>query len=366
MVNEKWSSLLKTIIEFKNEINLNHIKSKKIILFGAGTYGNMVLNYFRDRHVPIEAFCDNDTDKWNKKINGLDCLPPMGIKNFEDSIIIITGRHYVDEISIQLKKTGIDFISFDKYFVCMEIDKIKKIYEDYLFDDVSKDVYYSLIKSMFTGNNDELIFDDNQYFTLPEFIRSNDETFVDCGAYVGNTIERFIWSRGDGLFNKIYAFEPGEKQFKSLKIRVNRLIEEWALDKEDIKCIPLGLGDKAKKGRLVNYSNQISASQIFEIGDGQISDEINICTLDDFFKTESDYENVSMIKMDVEGSEMKVIEGAVGLLKSKKPKLAICIYHKPTDIIDIPMFIKEIIPEYNIAIRHHSRILSETVLYCWK
>ncbi|WP_156920145.1 hypothetical protein [Brachyspira alvinipulli] len=45
--------------------------------------------------------------------------------------------------------------------------------------------------------------------------------------------------------------------------------------------------------------------------------------------------------------------------------MAISVYHRPDDLLTIPKFIKELVPEYNLALRHHSVKLSETVLYCW-
>ena len=84
-----------------------------------------------------------------------------------------------------------------------------------------------------------------------------------------------------------------------------------------------------------------------------------VVTLDSFFGSEK----VDFIKMDIEGVELEAIEGAYQIIKQQSPTLAVCLYHKPEDIWEIPLRIKDIQPEYNIYIRHHTDLLNETVCY---
>ena len=74
-------------------------------------------------------------------------------------------------------------------------------------------------------------------------------------------------------------------------------------------------------------------------------------------------DSVTFIKMDIEGSELKALEGAKGLIKKYKPKLAISVYHKPEDIVELPLYIKTLIPEYKLYLRHYSNFYRETILY---
>lgn len=80
----------------------------------------------------------------------------------------------------------------------------------------------------------------NQYFALPEFVNIGNDHFVDAGAYVGDTLEKFIWTNS-GIFMKVYAFEPGEIQLTAMKHRVERLCREWAIPKSAIICENAGL-----------------------------------------------------------------------------------------------------------------------------
>ena len=76
-----------------------------------------------------------------------------------------------------------------------------------------------------------------------------------------------------------------------------------------------------------------------------------------------DSKRVTFIKMDIEGSELSALRGAETTISKSKPKLAICVYHKPEDLISIPQYINSIVPEYKFFLRHHQFISWETVLY---
>ena len=64
-----------------------------------------------------------------------------------------------------------------------------------------------------------------------------------------------------------------------------------------------------------------------------------------------------------EGSELKALEGAKTVIQRDHPKLAISLYHKPEDIVELPAYILELVPEYKFYIRHYCSDVCETVLY---
>jgi FkbM family methyltransferase len=72
---------------------------------------------------------------------------------------------------------------------------------------------------------------------------------------------------------------------------------------------------------------------------------------------------VTFLKMDIEGAELKALEGARETILANKPKLAICVYHHFKDLWEIPLFIKSLVPEYRIFFRHHTKLEYETVCY---
>lgn len=61
-----------------------------------------------------------------------------------------------------------------------------------------------------------------------------------------------------------------------------------------------------------------------------------------------------------------MLQGARRHIKENKPMLAICVYHSAIDLYSVPLLVKEIVPDYKLAVRHHADDLSGTVLYAWK
>jgi hypothetical protein len=57
--------------------------------------------------------------------------------------------------------------------------------------------------------------------------------------------------------------------------------------------------------------------------------------------------------MDIEGAEMGAIEGAQDLIRRSQPLLAICVYHTPTDLWQIPLKIHQLAPQHSLFLRPH-------------
>lgn len=73
--------------------------------------------------------------------------------------------------------------------------------------------------------------------------------------------------------------------------------------------------------------------------------------------------DATFIKLDIEGAELEALRGAAETIRRNRPKLAVCVYHKPGDLFKIPLFIKSLVPEYRLYLRQHQPVACETVLY---
>jgi FkbM family methyltransferase len=180
-----------------------------------------------------------------------------------------------------------------------------------------------------------------------------DEAFVDAGAYNGDTLLEFI-ERSDRRFDSIFAFELDKGNFHEMETTVSKLAAEI---REKITLFNLGLLDEEKD---VDYEAGGSGKQSTFINMiGPASNSAKTVRLSDMLKNNK----VTFIKMDIEGSELKALYGAEEIIKKQKPKLAICVYHKPEHLWEIPLYLKRIVPEYKIYLRHHTPLEYETVCY---
>lgn len=362
--DKAWNEIVSRVKKFQNDnLHLFDVVDE-VILFGAGFHGMAAKRYLERNNVKVVSFVDNDANKQGVKIESVPVHDLSWISN-SPCPVLITARHAVKDVLYTLNENQLTGFSFDAYFIVKNIDRIAFVRNSLLHDKVSRESYDAIIMTMLTGNNVYLrkVINDKQYFALPEFVTIGNDHFVDAGAYVGDTLERFIWMN-NGVFKHIYAFEPGKQQYLAAQSRIKRLCSEWAIDETKIDLVHSGLGDVNGRCSITYSGDMLQSASISsgELGHEQCnSHNVDVCTLDSYLNGRP----VSFIKADIEGSEMAMLRGAQNAIRTCKPKMALSVYHEPTDLYAIAEYVHELVPEYTIALRHHSPTLMESVLYCF-
>ena len=67
-------------------------------------------------------------------------------------------------------------------------------------------------------------------------------------------------------------------------------------------------------------------------------------------------EEITILKMDIEGSEAKALDGARETIVKYKPKLYICAYHRNSDMFLLPLKINSMCSDYRFYFYHHRYI----------
>lgn len=176
---------------------------------------------------------------------------------------------------------------------------------------------------------------------------------IDCGAYTGNTALYFSQRAGDQ--GKVYAFEAMPQTYKELKENVSAYTMK--------NVIPVNMALTDKKCELAFTQTAGPASCELPGSRKENGIKVSAISLDEFIN-ENRVEHVDFIKMDIEGGELDALLGASKTIERFKPKLAISVYHKPQDMIDIPKKILELDPGYTFYLKHNYWKFTETVLFC--
>ena len=192
------------------------------------------------------------------------------------------------------------------------------------------------------------IFGLKQYNIKNIFEVKNDAVVFDIGAFKGDTA--YFFSKKCSNKARIYAFEPDENNYKVLL----KIKEKYKLNNVITKNILLSNAEKE-----IDFISMIENTPTIKK---------NAITIDKFVE-ENNIEKIDYIKMDVEGAERTILEGAIKTIKKFKPSLAIAIYHGGKlfmeDFYDIPLFIKNTMGEdYEYYIRTFHPAGLETILFC--
>ena len=336
-------------------------KARPLVLYGAGASCVFLVDFLQKNQITPVGIIDSDPKKRGTELCGL----PAGsmkeaMKTYPDLEVFISAPSVADEIrrdlSAYLPEERIHYFEYERLFYCEPDDykeyvrkhekELQKIYSA-LADDFSKEVMDGMLRLWCSADPQylESIYTPNQYFTTDIVHLGEQESFVDCGAFVGDTFEQFKNEVHENYLH-YYGFEPQQECF-------SKLSKACGWDSRNT-AIPFGASDR--KAQLQFSAGNDGRQATVDDGGDVI---INVTTIDEAVKGP-----VTFIKMDIEGSELEALHGAEQTILKNRPKLAICIYHKAEDIVEIPKYIMSLGLDYQYYIRHHQRYSgTETVFY---
>ena len=310
----------------------------------------------------INGYTNSNSVNWGKEMFGKPCVSPESLTGQENVLVLINTPQptFIKEMRQKLSELNIENCLMEEAILKNHADEVLEVY-DILFDQKSKDVYANMLWCRLKGEYPDCdLLTKDQYFCWNEFTNKDiGSVFVDCGAYVGDSMERYIWNK-DGVVDKIMCFEPDKNNYKAMQFRTERLKKEWNLSDNKITLLPYGVSDISMEGVVQEYSaNNGLGSKIIQ-GSSEEGTSIKIVALDDVINERIDY-----LKADIESYEYKMLLGAEKTIKKYNPCIAVCIYHNSVDFYSVPLLVKRMMPKSRIAVRHHSNTLADTVLYAW-
>ena len=181
-----------------------------------------------------------------------------------------------------------------------------------LADDESRETLYEILRcaienDIYRGKEG---LQEKKYWECYRHLEN--EVWVNCGSAVGDTIVKYV-SNGYS-YSKIYAFEGSVSEFNGLKQII------YQLNSANIELLNEYIGMNESEDNFDHRFEDIP---------------------------------ISLINMDIEGAEMAVLQGAKKVIHKWRPVLAICSYHRVTDLLNIPNLINATVSDYVFFLRKY-------------
>ncbi|MEW5801185.1 MAG: FkbM family methyltransferase [bacterium] len=348
----------------------------KVVIFGAGNAGRYAKNYLEKNRKEVLFFCDNDPKKQGMSIDSVKVFGPQKLLTHDNYVCIASD--WAREIALQLRDMGIknyfDFgplsnlqsdnggsgengdlheserwkEHFNPDIIFNHLEEIENVY-NLLEDEWSKKTLLSIIRYRLTLDPACLEIASFEPYHNPMVSPETGDIIIDGGAWIGDTALNF--ARGLDLKCSIFSFEPETKNYHSLL----EMIKEEGLDSI---IVPVRAGLWSDDCHLFLHTSKDTKQHHMS---SQGDERVDLLCLDTFLSTRNS--TVDLIKMDIEGAELEALTGARKAIRRYGPKLQVCVYHKASDLWDIPLFIKSMNPQYTFYLGHHTQILFETILY---
>lgn len=367
--------LLDKNVFYENYNNyMQYVKEKEeILIWGNELSSANIIELIKNENIwhKVIGFVTNDKDLWGGEIQEKRIFSPFDIVNNlqKNNVLVIIAAQQQSAIQMQLEEFQVPYEKIDlkgfglskDYLIYKDnqtpfeviqdnLLEIRKTF-DLLQDQKSKMVLSNILNSKITLDNSYLNGIASppvqQYFDEELISLNEGEVFIDCGSFNGDTLKSFLNFSNGTKYKKYIAIEADPKIYKDLLLTIEN---EKA---EDV--LPINIACWFEEATL-SFMQQSSSGSV-NTG-GAISVQAN--SLDNLFSDDE----ITFIKMDIEGAEQNALLGAKNLIDRNSPILAICLYHNLEDYFKIPLMINEMNSEYKFYIRHYTeRVDVETVCY---
>jgi FkbM family methyltransferase len=166
------------------------------------------------------------------------------------------------------------------------------------------------------------------------FQLGNREHFCDCGAFQGPIVSKFLKSTGY-QYESITAFEPDSVNFKILENLAPFQLKNFR---------PVNKAVSSRKQNLRFIETGTVSSYIGSEGNSIVQT----------VKLDDELDKLTFLKMDIEGFEVKALQGASNLISKQRPRIAACVYHYAHDLLDVVAQLDKMAGDYHLRLRQHN------------
>lgn len=347
-------------------------KKDPIVLYGAGNRGREIFAALRRSGHQVRAFIDRNA-RPGQQLHGIPVVPLKNELGLHGLPVIITVHNR--DVNIQEIKNQLAAEKFDRVFSLVDVydyfvkelgDKFWLTDRTYYLsrereiergagiwaDEKSKNLYESVLQYRMTGNCAGLPSPDPGQYLPTDVPRWNEPVrLIDAGAYDGDTIRSFVES--DYEIESIAAFEADSANFSKLAERVRSLQTKRPIR---FVLLPCGIWSKTQA---VSFDSGLGEASRLVDAKGHNGSYVQCVSIDDALQNF----DPTLIKMDIEGAEISALKGAAKTIRERRPGLAISVYHRPSDIWEIPFLVTEMVDGYSFYLRQHAHNCFDLIMY---
>lgn len=264
---------------------------------------------------------------------------------------IMRSHFFVNEVYI-IPNPYLQYKGPSLQYVNENADKIDYI-KNQLADERSRYILEKYIAASTTNDIRHLLESDicvEGVFGFEELNISATETYVDIGAWEGDTIDLFL-SRTKNHYTHIYGVEPAPRTFEKLKSKF--------FERPDISLLQCGLGAQEGELYLSAEDSQSTYLSQFEINGSR---KVPVTTMDCLFSDTS----VSLVKIFVPFMFFDILKGGKNTIKQSRPRLIIYVScDDKFSLYDTVQWIANLNMNYNLALRFDFPMPIRLILYAY-
>lgn len=328
----------------------------RVVLFGAGGAAGEVEAWLARAGCAVVAYADNAPAKHGTEFRGRPVWAPVALAaRLGPREAVVIASAYQAEIAAQC--TGplglpparvFPFVSqmFEGHYGAAPFagagEEIAWL-RDRLADDPSRAYLDALLATRWTMDARHLARNPRLRgfydYDAPGLGPHPHDLIIDCGAYTGDTA--LVYLKRLGGEARVIALEPNPANFARL---VATVMAEGLAGR--VTPLPLAAGRGPGTARIAaDGAHADPRARLTEAGHA-----VAVAALDDLLRQGP---RPGFLKIDVEGHEPDLLEGARGLLAAHRPGLALALYHAPDHLWRLPRLVDAIAPGYRMYLGHH-------------
>ena len=341
----------------------------RVVLFGAGKLGRKLLAATaRTQIANIVAFADNNTSLRGTRIDGVPVLSVADAAAlhgtsavFVVSIWTAEGAGRFEERIAELRAQGCETVvpfgylawklsgqALPHWAVDMPTKVLKQAAEirrcaRLWADESSQREFVAQLRWRLHFDFEGLppVASGDQYFPADLIPLREDESFVDCGAFDGDTLQVFLDKCG-GRFRSAVCFEPDGGNCERLR-RYVATLPPGCRERIAVRQCAVGARDAG-----VRFTAAGDTSSRVGTGDMVVEGVTLDAALDGIAP--------SFLKFDIEGAEPEALEGARRIIAGGRPVIAVCVYHTQDHLWQLPLAIQALQPDYRFFLRPYKQV----------